>query len=360
MSEHMLVPNNGVVDPIESSRLHGYATRVAVVLLGSSMLAGCASSPEEISAPPSELATASAPSTVEASPLPTSAPVAPTTDVYLPNWPADAAYGKMAKNIMPGMVDRLDYSFAIPAADGSVNLDPIVEGSQKQKFITGLGAEVSISIGGYGDDTASPKEPYSREAVLAGWATALEQPEQFASQVAAVREQLAESIGKKPDDIDIDLDFEYPVIDKKNGIDQKPQFTTLVETVRKAFPDADLSIAVPSPGDNLNGYDLPALNKFVDRINVMTYANGANYGPEDVKNDIANIVEQTGDARKIAVGYATDKNEDPLLYRSSDFAKIHNSLQDFRDKDGNTLAGSLIWSAENLTAEHLDALQPAK
>ncbi len=285
--------------------------------------------------------------TTPIAPMRTAAPHEPVpngsrVDMYLPNWLPDPTYQQMAKSIRPGSIRRLHYFVAVPLANGGISVDVPAAGSQLQKFIMGLGSttEVSLSVGGYGDESAKPDSPSSRISVLKGMATAIQNPLQFAQSLPAARAKLAAAIGKKPDQIGTDIDFEYPTVDQTAG------FTTLLRTVRQQDPKLDLSVAIPSR-DNLAGYDLPTIKDAADEIHLMTYSNGINYTPADVRADVQAVTLQLGgDASKLEIGYSTDLGADPQISSAADFEAIHSSLKAVDGKSLNT-AGSFVWTVGN-------------
>ena len=278
--------------------------------------------------------------------------------VYVPNWNTvgsqadeDQFYKDAAEQTTPGEITRLYYSFAIPHPDGTVDVDVLPPESPKLAYIkklVGDNTELSLTIGGYGDDTASPTELYSRPSVLAGWETALKDPKRFAVQALAARKRLADSVGVDPETVGFDIDFEYP---RK---DQKEAFVTLLEVLD---PDVDhLTVAIPSPGDNLKqGFDLPKISEIVDGVNAMTYANGPSYSPDDVAQDVEALEGVFGD--KLVVGLSTDPTENPLISSPKAFADIRKKVEAVTGKPNNHY---MVWQSGGLTTEHREALQTQK
>jgi hypothetical protein len=252
-------------------------------------------------------------------------------------------------DVNPGDVQTVYIAFGIPTVSGEISFEPPQPDSAMLEFIGHLGVntEVVLSIGGWGDEEAPKSSETSRTSVLAGMKQALVDPDGFVSAVSLTRERLAAALGRPIDKIGVDVDFEYPTIEQTTGL------TGLMQLLRQSLPKASLTMAVPSDSDNLAGYDIPRLAEIVDRLNVMTYANGADYGPDNVVADIQqNFTPYVKDSTKIAVGLSTHP-EDPLLCTPEAMAQIHQKIKD----RAIAVGGFFVWSADGLTAEHIAALR---
>jgi hypothetical protein len=268
-------------------------------------------------------------------------------DAYVENWLDPAKYEAMSTQTNPGDLRTLYVAFALPTKGGPVYQDLPQAGSGLPEFIDHMqGSDVSLSIGGYGDDTAPASSVSSRKSVLEGWDYALKHPEDFAAAATLARQRFAVALGLPPAEVGIDLDCEYP----QPG--QKHAFNKLVRDVRKAIGDAPLSAAIPSR-DNLDGYDLSVLPRYVDLFNVMTYANGDTYGPNDVVADITDIAERVGDLRKISVGYSTDTEENPGVASATEMSDIRQKLA----LAGFAACSSFVWTTDGLSRQRLAAFK---
>jgi hypothetical protein len=76
-------------------------------------------------------------------------------DAYVENWLDPAKYEAMSTQTNPGDLRTLYVAFALPTKGGPVYQDLPQAGSGLPEFIDHMqGSDVSLSIGGYGDDTA--------------------------------------------------------------------------------------------------------------------------------------------------------------------------------------------------------------
>jgi hypothetical protein len=203
---------------------------------------------------------------------------------------------------------------------------------------------VSLSIGGYGDTTVARSLPSSRAAIQRGWQTALTNPQGFAAAALETSSRLATELNLPPNEIGLDIDFEYP------SVAQRTALTGLMRVLRAAS-DTQLSMAIPSHY-NLDGYDVPVLAGIADQINVMTYANGADYGPADATTDIRSFLKLAENPGNIAVGFSTDPAENPLLATPDAVLKLRRGLE----AEGLSPRTEFIWSSDGLDAPFYSAL----
>ncbi|KAI9345127.1 glycoside hydrolase superfamily, partial [Zopfochytrium polystomum] len=69
-----------------------------------------------------------------------------------------------------------------------------------------------------------------------------------------------------------DLDWEYPTASDRGGNAQDiPNYLQLFSDIRKAMPNAPISVTAPASLWYLRGFDIKAISSYVDFINYMTY-----------------------------------------------------------------------------------------
>jgi GH18 family chitinase len=132
----------------------------------------------------------------------------------------------------------------------------------------------------------------------------------------------------------LDLDWEYPGVASRGGRDtDKAGLVNLAKEFKTAAPDLLLAMAVAAGPFNWKGYDLPALEPYIDFFSLMTYdfhgswesVTGLNTpwlepsGSADIERALVHYIDTNGiPAEKINLGLAaygrswTLRNPDPL------------------------------------------------
>ncbi|KAI9349492.1 hypothetical protein DFJ73DRAFT_760614 [Zopfochytrium polystomum] len=119
------------------------------------------------------------------------------------------------------------------------------------------GVKRMVSIGGWGftDDPAT--QPIFSRMVANGRSVFIQ------SLVAMLNAGTADGF---------DLDWEYPTASDRGGNAQDiPNYLQLFSDMRKAMPNAPISVTAPASLWYLRGFDIKAISSYVDFINYMTY-----------------------------------------------------------------------------------------
>ncbi len=314
------------------------------------------------------------------------------TTAYLPTWlNEEVRQGSYADllGLPDDTYDTVIVSFAVPNAEGGLDKPEISQ--QATEVVDKIAKKKGLGVGGYGKDEAEHKK------LKAHWARVLDAPERMVQDIVnAVNEGGYETV---------DIDFEYPAAEQKN------QFTAFMFALRSALPtDTVITLAIPAFDGSRAGYDFKALNRLIGNggYHLMSYDYSGSWTPkagdvanaEDVLNNLATVIDEIGDSKKISLGFnsicrvfkgATSKGsyhagrtedigyselikagvkviDDPNL--GSSYAKINKSwtsctspnvvraVIDQALNQGGQLGGFFVWHAGGANAEFASALKP--
>lgn len=219
---------------------------------------------------------------------------------YLPDFTegSDLARLTTSPDILQNL-DQVTIAFALPTHNGDIRPPEL-----SAEYIATINAlpedtELQLSVGGWSIDSDRP-------AMERNLRTLLSDPARFAGSLVAARDATAIALGRDPAALGFALDLEWPTVEEAASV------TESVRLLRELVPEAIISIAIP-PKSNRQGFDLPALARYVDQFDSMTYdytvydssrPGTAGYiAPlDEVVAEIDNVVAEVGEAAMVLVG----------------------------------------------------------